>query len=262
MGSVGLVGRALIRAQRSPTVHISAGALLPIRPCVSANGPAAYHASQHRLDGYGHQEYLRIEGGNAESVMRSALVYIAIVTLAASSAWSQGNPVGAAPRQAPIGHRQPTVKDLPPDVARDEQPAAVAPERPTEIAPLSGGRNAGARADGPSRGQNVRARAGGPPTLNVDPSCVAAGMGAVVLGRDKKACLADETTAQDTLKQNWPKYLASDKSDCVNMVTTGGPASYVELLSCVEILRDARNIRNADALEADNSTVSRFRRRK
>jgi hypothetical protein len=46
------------------------------------------------------------------------------------------------------------------------------------------------------------------------------------------------------------------------MVTTGGPASYVELLSCVEILRDARNIRNADALEADNSAISRFRRRK
>jgi hypothetical protein len=31
------------------------------------------------------------------------------------------------------------------------------------------------------------------------------------------------------------------------MVTTGGPPSYVELLSCVEILRDARNIRNGDA---------------
>jgi hypothetical protein len=43
------------------------------------------------------------------------------------------------------------------------------------------------------------------------------------------------------------------------MVTTGGPASYVELLSCVEILRDARNIRNADALEADDSAISRFR---
>ena len=106
------------------------------------------------------------------------------------------------------------------------------------------------------------ARAGSPPTLNVDPSCESAGMGAIVLGRDKKACLADETTAQDTLKQNWSKYVASDKSDCVSMVTTGGPASYVELLSCVEILRDARNIRNADALEADNSAISRFRRRK
>ena len=106
-------------------------------------------------------------------------------------------------------------------------------------------------------------RAGGPPSLQVGQSCEAAGRGSVVLGRDKKACLADETTAQDTLKQNWSKYATSDKNECVGMVTTGGPPSYVELLSCVEILRDARNIRKADALEADDSAISsRFRRRK
>jgi hypothetical protein len=187
--------------------------------------------------------------------MRSAYVCIAIVTLAASSAWSQGNPVGAASPQAPIGHRQPTVKDLPPDVARDEQPAdGSRGEQQPESAPPRG-QNALARAGGPSRGQNVRARAGGLPTLNVDPSCVAAGMGSVVLGRDKKACLADETTAQDTLKQNWSKYAAADKTECIGMVTTGGPASYVELLSCVEILRDARNIRNEDPLESDDQPV-------
>jgi hypothetical protein len=183
--------------------------------------------------------------------MRSACVCIAIVTLATSSAWSQGNPVGAAPGnplgapplQAPIGHRQPTVKDVPPDVAPgQERPADVSRE---EQQPESA----------PSRRQNVRAGAGGPPTLNVDPSCVAAGMGSVVLGRDKKACLADETTAQDTLKQNWSKYAAADKSDCIGMVTTGGPPSYVELLSCVEILRDARNIRNEDPLESDDQPV-------
>jgi hypothetical protein len=104
-------------------------------------------------------------------------------------------------------------------------------------------------------------RAAGPPNLQVGPSCEAAGRGAVMLGRNKEACLADETTAQDTLKQNWSKYIASDKSDCIGMVTTGGPASYVELLSCVEILRDARNIRNADVLESDNASVSARRRK-
>jgi hypothetical protein len=195
--------------------------------------------------------------------MRSAWVCIAMVTLALSSAWSQGNPVGAAPPQAPIGHRQPTAKDLPPDVARgQEQPADVPRgEQQPESGPTRG-QNARARAAGPSRGQYVRATAGGPPTLNVEPSCEAAGMGSVVLGRDKKACLGDETTAQDTLRQNWPKYAAGDKSDCIGMVTTGGPASYVELLSCVEILRDARNIRNADALERDDSAINSRRRRR
>ena len=200
--------------------------------------------------------------------MRSACVCIAIVTLAASSAWSQGNPIGAAAPQAPIGqpqapigHRQPTVKDLPPDVARDEKPVDGSRGEPQPESVSPRGKNVRARADGPSRGQNVRVRAGGPPTLNVDPSCEAAAMGSVVLGRDKKACLGDETTAQDTLRQNWSKYAAADKSECIGMVTTGGPASYVELLSCVEILRDARNIRNTDALASDDSATSSRRRR-
>ena len=183
-----------------------------------------------------------------ESVMRSVCVCIAIVTLAASSAWSQGNPVGAAPPQAPIGHRQPTAKDVPPDPARgQEQPADVSPgEQQPEIAP--------------TRQQNARAGAGGLPTLDVGPSCDAAGRGAVTLGRDKKACLGDETTAQDTLRQNWSKYAAADKSDCIGMVRTGGPASYVELLSCVEILRDARNIQSTGAIESDDRPIGGRRR--
>jgi hypothetical protein len=159
------------------------------------------------------------------------------ITLAGSGALAQVPALPGSP--APVGHRRPSLRDLPPNVVHKE-------EQPGEAS---------------SRAQIPRGRGGGPPTLLVGPSCEAAGRGAVVLGRNKEACLADETTAQDTLKQNWSKYIASDKSDCVGMVTTGGPASYVELLSCVEILRDARNIRNADALESDNESVSMRRSR-
>jgi hypothetical protein len=149
----------------------------------------------------------------------------------ANSVFAQGMPAlpgpsttGTAP-QAPIGHRQPTAHDVPADLARWRVPT-------------------------PNR------HAGGPPTLQVGQSCEAAARGSVVLGRDKKACLADETTAQDTLKQNWSKYAASDKNECIGMVTTGGPPSYVELLSCIEILRDARNIRKGNALETGDQPVS------
>jgi hypothetical protein len=96
-------------------------------------------------------------------------------------------------------------------------------------------------------------RGGGPPVLQVGPSCEAAGRGAVVLGRNKEACLADENAALDTLKQNWPKYAAGDKTLCIGMESTGGPASYVELLSCLEVNRDAHAIQSADPLEADLS---------
>ena len=92
------------------------------------------------------------------------------------------------------------------------------------------------------------ARADNPPRLDVTPSCNAAARGAISVGRDKEACLADERTAEDSLTQNWSKYNAADKTQCIGNVKTGGPASYVELLSCLEIMRDAKAIRRGDPL--------------
>jgi hypothetical protein len=59
------------------------------------------------------------------------------------------------------------------------------------------------------------------------------------------------------MKQNWSKYSADDKTMCVDMEKSGGAASYVELVSCLEIMRDARNIRNDDPLESDSSPITR-----
>ena len=112
---------------------------------------------------------------------RLAALSFAILTFAASASLAQGVP---ALRQAPIGHRQPTPSDLPPDVRKDEQ-LSRAPSQPASATPQS--------SSVPSQRQAGRTRGGGPPTLQVGPSCEAAGRGAVVLGRNKEACLADET---------------------------------------------------------------------
>ena len=82
----------------------------------------------------------------------------------------------------------------------------------------------------------------GPPKLNVSPSCDAAARGSVVAGRDTAACLSDENAALDAIKKNWTQYSSADKVVCVGMNSTGGPSSYVELLSCLEVMRDAKNI--------------------
>jgi hypothetical protein len=87
-----------------------------------------------------------------------------------------------------------------------------------------------------------------PPKLDVTTSCNAAARGAISAGRDKESCLADERAAEDALNQSWSKYSAADKTQCVGNVKTGGPPSYVELLSCLEIMRDAKEIREADQL--------------
>jgi hypothetical protein len=94
------------------------------------------------------------------------------------------------------------------------------------------------------------ATADGPPKLDVTPSCNAASRGAIWAGRDKESCLADERAAEDTLTQNWSKFSATDKTQCIGNVKTGGPPSYVELLSCLEVMRDAKEIREADQLAA------------
>jgi hypothetical protein len=208
--------------------------------------------------------------------MRRAILRVALITILAGSASAQGGMTSTGTQtpgaltvpgttsrgtttspgtglgtglpsgvpQAPVGHRQPTATDVPalkpPTSTTSDQ--TITPTTPTTTTPSI-----------PTRGRSAQSRGGGgggPPVLQVVTSCEAAGRGAVVLGRNKEACLADETAAQDTLKQNWAKYAANDKTQCVGMARTGGPASYVELLSCLEIMRDARQIQNADPLRA------------
>ncbi len=105
-------------------------------------------------------------------------------------------------------------------------------------------------------------RADAVPVLQVGPSCEAAGRGSVVLGRNKEACLADETTAQQSLKKGWSTYSGVDKQQCIGMTKSGGPASYVELLSCLELRRDVHNIKDGDPLETNTRAVSTRRNRR
>jgi hypothetical protein len=88
----------------------------------------------------------------------------------------------------------------------------------------------------------------GPPKLKLGQSCDAAARGAITAGRDKEACMADERAAQDQVAKTWSKYATADKTDCIGMNRTGGPPSYVELLTCLEIMRDAKTIRKDQLL--------------
>ena len=65
--------------------------------------------------------------------MRSIVCAVIVVTSVSGTAFAQSNTsqsprdmgttTGIAGRQAPVGHRQPTTKDLPPDVLQNEQKA-------------------------------------------------------------------------------------------------------------------------------------------
>ncbi len=80
------------------------------------------------------------------------------------------------------------------------------------------------------------------PKLNVEPSCKTAGVEGMALGRTTESCLNDEKAAHDQLVKDWSTFSAADKSHCLSMISTGGSPSYVELLSCLEMSRDAKKI--------------------
>ena len=90
---------------------------------------------------------------------------------------------------------------------------------------------------------------GGVPTLNVEPSCKAAGAAGLMMGRTAESCMNDERSARDDLVKNWSSFSGDDKTHCLSMVSTGGGPSYVELLSCLEMSRDAKKIAQGRKLE-------------
>jgi hypothetical protein len=85
-----------------------------------------------------------------------------------------------------------------------------------------------------SLGSQIRpALADSPPKLNAGPSCDAAVLGAISLGREKEAGMGDEHEAEDVLTRNWSQYTRAHKTQCVGMTSRGGSAELcgIDLLS-------------------------------
>jgi hypothetical protein len=93
----------------------------------------------------------------------------------------------------------------------------------------------------------ITVAADGVPTLKIETSCKAAAVGSLGTGRTTESCLNDEKTAREDLGKAWSSFSAADRSHCLSMVSTGGGPSYVELLSCLEMSRDAKLIAKGQA---------------
>jgi hypothetical protein len=89
------------------------------------------------------------------------------------------------------------------------------------------------------------------PNFNVRPSCESPARRLVVVGHAEApaACLKQEKEAHEVLIKHWSRYAVSDKTSCVGKVSYGGPPSYVELLSCLEIREHANEAREAHRKE-------------
>jgi hypothetical protein len=78
---------------------------------------------------------------------------------------------------------------------------------------------------------------------------------------DFDRCSRDEAAALEQLKHEWARFVGTGKKTCVGETTTGGFASYVELLTCLEMAHDAASLNtnpdDPDAKSGSRSTQSR-----
>jgi hypothetical protein len=75
------------------------------------------------------------------------------------------------------------------------------------------------------------------PKLDVAPSCR---MESAAVQTGVQGCMKDEQDAHEQLVKEWVQFQGADKNTCVGLTETGGSSSYVELLTCLEMLSDAR----------------------
>ena len=80
------------------------------------------------------------------------------------------------------------------------------------------------------------------PTFDPGPSCRAGAETGVDLQPNVSACVQDEEQAKVSLLKEWPQFSRDDKSTCVAEAESGGPRSYIELLTCLETGRDAKSM--------------------
>ena len=60
-------------------------------------------------------------------------------------------------------------------------------------------------------------------------------------------CSQDEAAALAELKTKWAEFSSTDQKTCTAAATIGGVASYVDLLICLELARDAGNASDSPA---------------
>jgi hypothetical protein len=95
---------------------------------------------------------------------------------------------------------------------------------------------------------SIPARADDVPQLNVDPVCHGIAKqsaspsetGSPDLGFSQ--CVQNEQAMRQKLVGEWSTFNASEKSSCVGGETSGSLPSYTDLITCLEMARDARQL--------------------
>lgn len=69
-------------------------------------------------------------------------------------------------------------------------------------------------------------------------------------------CSQDEATALQQLEKEWPQFTGDDRTTCFAEATNAGFSSYVDLLICLEMAKDVRNMTNPTGPRAKTGAQS------
>jgi hypothetical protein len=103
----------------------------------------------------------------------------------------------------------------------------------------------------------LSARSDDIPTLDVNPVCHGIAMqGELEAGLQRTSfqqCVQSEQDVREQIKKEWSTFTTADKTHCVSLAKTGGESSYTELITCMEMARDVRELhKNANGLPEQN----------
>jgi hypothetical protein len=79
------------------------------------------------------------------------------------------------------------------------------------------------------------------PRLDLTPTCRPLDK-SDMMQLDENRCRQIENDARDQLARQWSSYPPADRSQCIATATMGGTASYVELITCLEMKRDVAKL--------------------
>lgn len=101
------------------------------------------------------------------------------------------------------------------------------------------------------------AQAADVPRLDVERMCRDSAAADPTIDFSPKRCLDSEHQARDQLAQKWQSFSAADRQECTEVATMGGTASYVELITCLEMNQAVRQERAKAKIDTKPSSLSK-----
>jgi hypothetical protein len=92
------------------------------------------------------------------------------------------------------------------------------------------------------------------PKFDVKRTCRPTAGAAILPGREASACERDENDARTKLEQDWRQYSATERVKCTTFVALDRAPSYVELLTCLEMAKQAKELPDESKMGATAGT--------